>query len=77
MANPGHAMASMHHADIQLLRTELINFKLRYQTQMSQLVRGMRELTELLEAKEVLKKEEISNLADLNMFMDSGLERIW
>ena len=77
MANPGHAMASMHHADIQLLRRELINFNVRYHTHMSQLVRGMRELTELLAAKKVVTKGEISNLADLSMFMDSGLERIW
>lgn len=78
MANPGHALAAANLADIQVLKTELTLFKAQYQTAMTQLSRGIKELTELLQAKGVLGKSELQSLASLNIFMSmSHQQGLW
>ena len=77
MSNPGHALASMNQADIAILRTEFLNFRTQYQLAMSSLVGGVRELTELLESKGIVTSDELSGLAQLNIFMSGGFENVW
>jgi uncharacterized protein YggE len=62
-------MAATNAADIQVLRMELNQLKLNHQMAMTQLARGMKELTDLLVEKGVAGKNDIQSLAGLNIFM--------
>lgn len=78
MANPGHALAATNLAEIQILKTELALFKAQHQMAMTHLSRGIKELTELLEAKGVAGKGDFQSLASLNLFMSmSHQQGLW
>lgn len=78
MANPGHALASTNSLEIQSLKREVSHFREQYQRAMTQLARGMKELTELLEAKGVASKNELEVLSSLNIFMNmSHQQTMW
>lgn len=76
MSNPGHALASMNQAEIMSLRTEYIGLRIQYQLAISHLASGMRELTELLETKGLLTRDELTGLANLNVFMNGNFDAV-
>jgi hypothetical protein len=74
MSNPSHVLASMNQSEILSLRADFVGLRLQYQLAISHLANGMRELTELLETKGVLTREDITGLVNLNVFINGGFD---
>ena len=78
MANPGHALAASNLAQIQFLQTELNQLKVQHQVAMTQLSGALKEITDLLQAKGTITKNDIQALSNLNIFLTMNHQQnIW